>query len=91
LVGLKSARAYTSLKRDIQEADIKHLEQAAIIYDRLATESNWACIDCFDSGPGVLRSPEEIHGAVLQVVESRILFQASHMLGEEALKRKVPL
>jgi len=37
LIGLKSARAYTSLKRDIQEADIKHLEQTAIIYDRLAT------------------------------------------------------
>src|SRR6266481_9498694 len=45
LVGLKSARAYTSLKRDIQEADIKHLEQTAIIYDRLATETNWVRID----------------------------------------------
>jgi len=27
LIGLKSARAYTSLKRDIQEADIKHLNK----------------------------------------------------------------
>ncbi len=50
LVGLKSARAYTNLKRDIQEADIKHLEQTAIIYDRLATETNWARIDCIDDG-----------------------------------------
>ena len=52
LVGLKSARAYTNLKRDIQEADIDHLEQTAIIYDRLATEANWARIDCIEMVSG---------------------------------------
>src|ERR1700674_2450660 len=77
LVGLKSARAYTSLKRDIQEADIKHLEQTAIIYDRLATEASWVRIDCTNAASGVLHSPEEIHRAVLQAVETRILSQAS--------------
>jgi dTMP kinase len=77
LVGLKSARAYTSLKRDIQEADIKHLEQTATIYDRLATEANWVRIDCTNTVSGGLYSPEEIHGAVLQAVEARILSQAS--------------
>jgi dTMP kinase len=77
LVGEKSARAYTSLKRDIQEADIKHLEQTAMIYDRLATETNWARIDCINTVSGVLYSPEEIHRAVLQTVETRILSQAS--------------
>jgi len=77
LVGLKSARNYTNLKRDIQEADIKHLEQTAIIYDRLATEANWARIDCFNTVSGVLFSPKEIHQAVLQMVETRILSQAS--------------
>ena len=77
LVGEKSARAYTSLKRDIQEADINHLEQTAIIYDRLATEANWQRIDCFNTASGVLYSPEEIHRAVLQAVETRILSQAS--------------
>ena len=76
LVGMKSARAYTSLKRDIQEADISHLEQTAIIYDRLATEPNWARIDCTNTASGALYSPEEIHRAVLQFVESRILSQA---------------
>jgi dTMP kinase len=91
LVGLKSARAYTSLKRDIQEADIKHLEQTAIIYDRLATESNWVRIDCFSEVSSVLLAPEEIHRAVLQAVETRIPSQASPVPGEEALKRKVPL
>jgi dTMP kinase len=72
LVGLKSARAYTSLKRDIQEADITHLEQTAIIYDRLATEANWQRIDCINTTTGALYSPEEIHQAVLRRMESRI-------------------
>ena len=76
LVGLKSARAYTSLKRDIQEADIKHLEQTAIIYERLATEANWSRIDCISAVTGALYSPEEIHRAVLHAVETRILSQA---------------
>lgn len=77
LVGEKSARTYTRLKRDIQEADMKHLEQTAIIYDRLATEANWARIDCTDTGSGHLHSPEEIHRAVLQALESRILSPGS--------------
>ena len=77
LVGMKAARAYTSLKRDIQEADIKHLEETAIIYERLATDGNWARIDCIHEASGALKSPEEIRRAVLQSVESRILSPAS--------------
>ena len=77
LVGLKSTRAYTSLKRDIQEADITHLEQTATIYDRLATEANWARIDCTDTVSGSLHSPDEIHRAVLRAVDTRMLSLAS--------------
>jgi len=77
LVGMKSARAYTSLRRDIQEADVSHLEQTALVYDRLATEPNWVRIDCTNAESGVLYSPEEIHRAVLQAVESRIFLQSS--------------
>ena len=73
LVGLKSSRTYTKLKRDIQEADIAHLEQAAIIYDQLATEPNWTRIECIDIQSGALYSPEEIHRGVLRAVETRIL------------------
>jgi dTMP kinase len=76
LVGLKGAREYTNLKRDIQEADIKHLQETAIIYDRLATEANWVRIDCVNAGSGLLNSPEEIHRSVIKAVESRILSQA---------------
>jgi dTMP kinase len=77
LVGLKSTRGYTSLKRDIHEADIKHLEQTAIIYERLATGANWARIDCFNADFGILYAPEEIHRAVVQAVEARILSPAA--------------
>ncbi|HEV7967474.1 MAG TPA: hypothetical protein VGP19_07885 [Candidatus Acidoferrales bacterium] len=88
LVGLKSARPYTSLKHDIQEADTKHLEQTAIIYDRLATEANWARIECINAVSGALHSPEQIHRAVLQAVERRILSQLP--LGEtEDAERKI--
>jgi len=73
LVGLKAARDYTQLKRDIQEADTRHLEQTGIIYDRLATEANWVRIDCMDESSRLLRLPEEIHRTVLQAVEARIL------------------
>jgi hypothetical protein len=77
LVGSKSVRGYTNLKHDIQEADIKHLGQTAIIYDRLATEANWARIDCTDAVSGALNAPEEIHRAVLQAVDTRILSPAA--------------
>lgn len=91
LVGLKSARAYTQRKRDIQEADIEHLEQTAIIYDRLATEVNWRRIDCINPASGELNAPEEIHSAVLRAVETLIPIPASPGLGNDGLKRKMPL
>jgi dTMP kinase len=77
LIGLKPAREYTALRRDLQEADVSHLEQTAMIYERLATESNWVRIDCIKAASGVLYSPEEIHRALLNTVESRILSRAS--------------
>lgn len=77
LVGLKLARDYTTLQRDLQEADLKHLEQAALVYDRLATELNWVTIECFDTAAAELRSPEVVHRAVLAAVETRLVGLAS--------------
>ncbi len=77
LIGLKAARAYTSRRHDILEADISHLEQTALIYDRLATNPNWARIDCIDLSSGALHSPEEIHRLLFKAVESRVLSQAA--------------
>jgi dTMP kinase len=73
LVGLKSARSYTTMQHDILEADIAHLEQTAMTYERLADAPNWARIDCTDAASGELLAPERIHQAVLAAVESRVL------------------
>jgi|HubBroStandDraft_2_1064218.scaffolds.fasta_scaffold138965_1 dTMP kinase len=77
LVGLKTARAYTTLRRDIQEADMTHLQETAKMYERLATGMNWASIDCINPASGGLFPPEEIHAAVLRAVEMRIIGQVS--------------
>ena len=77
LIGLKAARSYTSLRHDIHEADVSHLEQTAANYDRLATEPNWVRIDCINLAVGILLSPEEIHRAVLDTVESRVLSEVA--------------
>jgi len=74
LVGKKAEREYTRLQRDLQEANLAHLEQAAQVYDRLAKEPNWASVECFDAAAGKLRAPEEILREVVAVVEKRAGF-----------------
>jgi dTMP kinase len=73
LVERKAAREYTSLKRDLLESDLTHLEQAARVYESLAAEPNWVTVECLDAATQSMRSPEEIHRDVLAIVESRVL------------------
>lgn len=77
LIALKRARKYTELQRDILEADIRHLEEAAGIYDQLANAPNWATVNCLDtSGPAGqprLLPPEAIHREVLAAIDARLL------------------
>ena len=73
LVGLKSARSYTAKRRDLQESDLLHLEEAARVYDQLAQEPNWVTVDCFEARSGQHRRPAEIHRDVLEAVDSRVL------------------
>lgn len=75
LVGLKSARNYTAKSRDLQESDVLHLNEAALVYDELAQGPNWVTIECFDARSEKLRSPEEIHRDVLEAVDSRVLLR----------------
>jgi dTMP kinase len=72
LVGQKGARDYTKLRRDLLEADIRHLEAASEVYDQLARQPNWVRIECFDAAAKALRAPEEIHKEILAAVEARI-------------------
>jgi len=80
LVMQKAGRDYTEKKMDIQEADRAHLEAAAGIYDQLATQPNWARIECFDERAQSMRSPEEIHQDVVSSIEQhKVLGKAARM------------
>ena len=68
LVAKKSARKYTDAAHDILESNIRHLEDAAAMYDLLARGSNWKTIECFDGAKQVIRSPEEISAEILAAV-----------------------
>ncbi len=76
LVTLKSARSYTSAQRDLQEASLRHLEDAAEMYDSLSRITPWATIQCFDAARNAIREPEEIAIEVLASVEG-VLSSAS--------------
>ena len=69
LVALKSARSYTSAQKDLQEASLHHLEDAAEMYDSLSRSTPWATIQCFDATRDTMREPEEIAIEVLAAVE----------------------
>jgi dTMP kinase len=69
LVAQKSARSYTSSKRDILEASLRHLEEAAAMYDELARNAPWVTIQCFEVASQRMRSPVEISEEVFAAVE----------------------
>lgn len=68
LVAKKSARKYTDAAHDILESNIRHLQDAAAMYDLLARGSNWKTIECFDPAKQMIRSPEEISAEILAAV-----------------------
>lgn len=68
LVALKSARSYTSAQKDLQEASLRHLEDAAQMYDALAKRPNWNTIECFDAKLYQMRPAAEIAKEVLATV-----------------------
>ncbi|HKV24363.1 MAG TPA: hypothetical protein VJN93_07205 [Candidatus Acidoferrum sp.] len=68
LVARKSARVYTSVKQDLLEASLRHLEQASSMYDQLSSRSNWATIPCFDEFRGAMRPQKEIATEILAAV-----------------------
>jgi len=70
--GERGTRGYTKLRRDLQEADIAHLEAASSVYDALARQPHWAKIECFDAASGSLRPPGAIHAEILAAVDARV-------------------
>jgi dTMP kinase len=72
LIGQKGVRDYTTLRRDIQESDVAHLEAAAQVYDDLSRQPNWAKVECWDASNRALRSPVSIHEEIVAIVEARV-------------------
>jgi dTMP kinase len=70
LVSQKTARSYTTAKQDLQEASLRHLQEAAAMYDTLSSEAPWVRIECFDSARGVMRAPKDIAQDVSAAVQS---------------------
>jgi dTMP kinase len=68
LVAKKSAREYTDSAHDILESDLRHLQDAADMYEKLSRRSNWKTIDCFDGGKQAVRPAEEISANILAAV-----------------------
>jgi len=68
LVKRKPSRSYTDSTHDILEANIRHLEDAADMYDLLSRQPPWATIQCYDAMQGGMRPPEEISRDILCAV-----------------------
>jgi dTMP kinase len=77
LVSQKAARSYTTAKQDIQESSLRHLQDAAEMYDQLAQRPHWATIECVDRSTNAMRTPEAISADLLEVVESTVTVSAS--------------
>jgi dTMP kinase len=81
LVNQKSQRSYTDAKQDLLEASLRHLQEAADMYDQLSRESPWIKIECFDPSRNAVRPPadiaKEVWAAVQPVIASHVASAAS--------------
>lgn len=77
LAGARAAANSARLQQDLQESNLRHLEEAARVYDSLATQPNWVVVEGawqeHGNSSAELRPPEEIHRELLAAVTSRIL------------------
>jgi len=69
LVAQKAQRSYTNAKQDILEASLRHLQEAATMYDILSRSAPWVTVECFDPSNQTMRSVDEIAREVLAAVE----------------------
>ena len=77
LVSQKNPRTYTRAKQDILEASLKHLQEAADLYDLLSQEAPWMTIECFDQKHGAMRTPQQIAQDVAAAVQTALFTQVA--------------
>lgn len=83
LVAGKPARSYTRAKQDLQEASLRHLEDAADMFDLLSRSAPWATVECWDAKRGSMRFPEEISAEIFAAVEPVLTRPATPALGRK--------
>ena len=72
LVDKKAARRYLKKgKRDIHEADIKHLKAAERTYLELAKLQKAVVVECVVKGQ--LLTPSEIHNKIIKIIKNQKL------------------
>jgi dTMP kinase len=71
MVSKKRARRYTRRRRDLQEANLAHLQAATKIFERLARHANWATVECME-GKNELRQPGAIHREIMAIMQERV-------------------
>ena len=82
LVSQKTARGYTTAKQDLQESSLRHLEDAAAMYDSLSRRAHWATIECFDVNAKRMRDcRRQIADDFLRLVEPVLPSQAEAASG----------
>ncbi len=69
LVAQKSERNYTRATHDLQEKSLRHLEDAAEMYDMLSRSRPWATVQCYDAKNSSIRLPEDIAAEVLSAIQ----------------------
>jgi hypothetical protein len=77
LVSQKTPRSYTKAKQDLLEASLRHLQEAAAIYDALSRETPWVTIECFDNQRGTMRAPADIARDVMAAVQPLLTTQVT--------------
>jgi dTMP kinase len=82
LVARKSQRSYTNAKQDLLEASLRHLQDAAAMYDQLARRAPWVTIECFDVQAGAMRSVKEIARDVATAVSPVLSTTVTSQLGK---------
>jgi dTMP kinase len=81
LISQKAARDYTPAKQDIQESSLRHLQDAAAMYDSLSRQAHWNTIECFDGTQNRMRTPQQISDDLLRLVEPVLPNQAAAASG----------
>jgi len=69
LIARKTERSYTAAKHDLLETSLRHLQDAAEMYDVLSRSRPWATIQCFDAKNNSVRLPEDIAAETLEAVK----------------------